>query len=262
METFILKNLKDGVSAVVDYYPKYDSIKTVYNIRCTHSGIYKLVAMSSLKPSFEPIIVDTPEFKNFSAQGSKEITSRESSYKGYRLTDIDTFVLAQKTSKGFLPFAVHFCRLAWDFGANEFFLPSLQSKESIRRAQKALNSIKSTSDSVAFEEYKQKLNSFKNLFPKANLSPLDGFEWYEVCDKSPLEDISAYKHALGQLDKKMSFLWGKADNMTVLAVKEDLNFTFPNVSDCVVQNNGFYIVGVLFKNTGQYFAKIQEPKQA
>lgn len=259
METFILKNLKDGISAVVDYYPKYDSIKTVYNIRCTDSGIYKLVAMSSLKPSFEPMIVDTPEFKNSFAQGNREITSRDSSYKGYRLSDIDTFVLAQKTPEGFLPVAVHFCRLAWDFGANEFFLPSFQTEESIRRAQKVLDSIKTASDSAVFDKYVQKLNFFKTLFKKSHLSPLDSFEWYEVCCKSHIEGISAYRHALGQLDKKISFLWGvKDDGITALAVKSDLNFSFPNVSDCVIKCNDYYVVGVVFRKEGQYFAKIPE----
>ena len=90
---------------------------------------------------------------------------------------------------------------------------------------------------------------------------MDGFDWYEVCDKSHLEDISAYRHALGQLDKKMSFLWGKDDNMTVLAVKDDLDFSFPNVSDCAIKHNGYYIVGIVFKEDGQYFARIEEDKQ-
>ena len=167
METFILKNLKDGVSAVVDYYPGYDSIKLSYSIRCKDDGIYKIAAMSSLKPSSEPIILDTPEFKNSFAKGSKEITESMAAYHGYRLCDIDTFVLVLKGAGAFAPVAVCFCRLIWDFGANEFFLPTLQSAESIERAQKALDSLKTTWDNMVFKEYEEKLKAFKKLFNKA-----------------------------------------------------------------------------------------------
>lgn len=258
METVILKTLEDDLTAVIDYCVNHSVMKISYNIKTKAQGIYKLLVFSSFKPALEPLVADTLEFVNHCAHSSREISEYEAAYKGYYLNDLDTFVLAVKKPDGFSGVGVHFCRLAWDLGANPFFIPNSRPDESIERAQKALSSIKDLSTEEIYNEYLDRLKYFETVFKKTALMPLEGFDWYEIPDKTVLCSITSYRHALAELDSNTPFLWGVGkDGITALAAGDDLNFAFCNVSDCVQRLGGFYIIGVIFRQDGQYFAKIK-----
>ncbi len=258
METVILKTFEDDLTAVIDYCINHSVMKISYSIKTKAAGIYKLLVFSSFKPACEPVVADTLEFSGNCAHSLREISVSEAAYKGYNLNDLDTFVLAVKKSDGFSCVGVHFCRLAWDLSGNAFFMPASRADESIQRAQKALSSIKDLSTEEMYNEYLGRLKYFETVFKKSALVPCDGFEWYEIPDKTILCSITSYRHALAELGNDTPFLWGVGkDGITALAVKDDLHFAFQNVSDCVQRIGGFYITGVLFRRDGQYFAKIK-----
>lgn len=258
VETVILKTFEDDLTAVIDYCVNSSVMKISYNIKTKAQGIYKLLVFSSFKPACEPLVADTLEFLHQCAHSAREITTSEAAYKGYYLNDLDTFALVVKDPDGFRCVGVHFCRLAWDLSNNAFFIPKSRPDESIERAKKALNSIKDLSTEEIYNEYIGRLKYFETVFKKTSLVPLESFDWYEVPDKTAICSITSYRHALAELSSNTPFLWGVGkDGITALAVKNDLNFTFSNVSDCVQLTGGYYIVGVLFSKDGQYFAKIK-----
>lgn len=257
METLILKSFGAGTDGIVEFIPSKSRIKVKYSIRVSEHGIYKLLALSSLKPNSEPVIVHTLELSGLSASGERDIPAWELANRGYAPYDADTFVLVRKNKEHYYPVAAAFTRLAWDFGNNAFFTVMVHKDRSLLQAQAALESIKQPACPERYAQILSELDRLKGVLEPSTQRPTEELEWYNLpTGEVPLCE-SAYRHAAADVKDGVPMLFGIGElGLTALAVKAKENSPFENARDCVTEKNGFYIVGILFCEEGQYFARL------
>ncbi len=257
METIILKALENDIDAVVEFAASDGGVRVKYSLRAKNGFIYKLIMQSSVKPSNEPVIVDTPDIESGTACGDRTISKSALLLKGYNAGDMDTFSLVCKKNDAYRPVAVGFYRLAWAFDRNVFFNDEPCVDETLKKASEVLGNIKKPVSADSHSYAVDVIANFARSLKPIPVSPLPDFKWYDFICRDYPKDISAFAHITAQIppDAHMLFGVGK-EGLTALALDKKTNLVFNNVSDCITEKNGYYIVGILFMEDGQYFARL------
>lgn len=265
METVIMRPFSSDMDGIAEYSVLGGRLKLKYSIKrrdVEDNRIYKLVLLSSVKPSNSPVIADTPEFKGQFAFGSKVIASATLCVKGYNAEDIDTFALVLKEDENMTLVSVGFSRLCWEVQSVATALESYTSDPALTRARNTLESLKKTANADTYRDIIGKLESLKNTLTKSDLNPHSGYEWYELYKKQIPLKISSFEHVLTDrvfdiTAESGGLLLGIGNSgATALAsVDEEVN-PFENASDCSVRRGRFWIVGIRLKEDGQYFERL------
>jgi len=265
METVIIKSITFCLEGVVDYSVSSDEIKVSYNVKCNSPGaMIKLLLLSSLKPLNKPVAADTLEFGAKTASGQRRFASSHLALSGYRPLDIDTFVFAEKTPHGYVERGTAFSRLYWDTAEAIGTADDIVKDASLKNADCLLNSLKRLPAPEIRTAFVQKINLLKTNLKKSSFIPNKKFEWYELDLPEAPVDASAFFHLLTPSAKaiiqKSGFplMFGVGEGgMTALAVRKPEKNPFENAEDCTAVANGFYVVGVLFGDDGQYFVRVE-----
>lgn len=265
METIILKPFHCDITGVVEYLQVGTGLRVKYNVKRNEEDkfIYKLMALSSMRPDNKPVIADTLEFVGCYAFGERYIYETDAALWGYELRDIDTFVLAQKLDRGYTLAGAGFARLSWDVEKALSDFDKAKSDPALCRADELYMSYKGSEDREACENVLMEISKKKKMLRVSQYIPMEGYEWYELADCEPPVDISSYRHVLTSTVKQqitasgIPLLYGVGDGgMTAFAVKSREE-VFDNASDCSIQAGDFRVVGVLFTSEGQFFARLK-----
>ncbi|MBQ8588767.1 MAG: hypothetical protein IJ454_05180 [Clostridia bacterium] len=266
MEAIILKPFHCDITGVVEYLQIGTRLKLKYNVKRESEedkSIYKLMALSSMRPDNKPVVADTLEFIGCHALGQRYIDETDAALSGYELRDIDTFVLAQKTDSGYRLAGAGFARLSWDAekALSDFDKPRYDP--ALCRADELYRSYRGSEDREAYEDVLMEISRKKKLLRASQYVPVEGYEWFELTDCEPPINISSYRHILTSsvgehaTASGVPLLYGVGDDgMTAFAVRSRAE-VFDNASDCSIQAGDFNVVGVLFTSEGQFFARLK-----
>lgn len=258
MQTLILKSYDEKILAVAEYLISSSGINIKFSVRgLNFPGIHKLLLMSSLKPGNEPVIADTLELKDGTCFLERTVTSGDIAYKGYYPGDIDTFVLAGRDGNRYFSEAVGFLRFFWNVDLSlkrlsDGVVPSYAFEQS-RHLQ----------HSGVCSGIMEEIEEFCSAALRSPDVPMECMEWYVLEKMCPPIDISAYRHILTPEAVNMMksdgspLLFGiKKEGLTAFAHKSLGSNPFENADDCTVKVGDYYIVGIRFKEDGQYFERI------
>ncbi len=263
METLILKQFDSDTEGVIDYTAIGDSLKVRYCIKSGHSqSIVKLFLASSVKPSNEPIVADTLEFRSGSASGEKTISSYDAAYNGYRVGDIDTFLVVNTDAGNLTLLSSAFAGLYWDVESALARVQSAKTDKSLLNARRILQGRVRESCPDGYADVLNQLKKLTEVLPVCKVIPLPGLKWYTVESSDVPISAGAYEHILTPDAKKLiaesghPLLFGMGDDgFTAIAAMNTTKNPFENASDCTVVKGGYFVVGVQFKEDGQYFVR-------
>jgi len=268
MQTVILKGMSSLITGVVDYSFLGDCIRVNYSI-CANSKenlpICKIVLLSSHRPFNRPVIADTLEFIKGTATGEVHINQNTLSYNGYNINDMDTFCVIEKDGKRIKPIAVGYQNLLWNIQTSLDNMTKEDKTAPLARGELLLQSIKKKPrDENSYRKLIEEIESFAKALNRSTYIPVQDYEWYDLAEiKAPL-GISAYCHILyvpevaDAFEKEGTLLFGiKNGGKSALAIKCRGENPFVNVWDCAARCGEFWVVGIEFKEDGQYFSRIK-----
>jgi hypothetical protein len=268
LQTVILKSISSDISGVIEYTPSPDCIRLSYNLSREEKDkktILKLLLLSSQKPANMPMIADTAEFDILHAFGKAKISKAALAYNGYYIDDIDTFCVVEKGKSAPRLVAVGYVNLLWNTGESIKRLFKDEKNNALTRGELLLKSIKKPpKDKNAYLDIIKSLGEYIKNKKKSTAIPIDDYKWYEMEDITAPLNISAYCHLLYVPKVKDAFLKEgclllgiKIGGKTALAIKTKGENPFVNAEDCAVKQGDFWVVGVEFKEDGQYFVRIK-----
>ncbi len=268
MQTVILKSVSSDISGVIEYTYLTDCLRLSYNLSREEkdkSPILKLLLLSSQKPANMPVIADTAEFDILHASGEAKVSKSSLAYNGYYIDDIDTFCVVEKGTSTPKLVAVGYVNLLWNTEKCIKRLFNAEKANALTRGELLLKSIKKPpKDQNAYLDIIKGIGKYIKSMEKSSLVPIENYEWYKMEDiKAPL-DIGAYCHLLyvpkvqdAFLEESCLLLGIKKGGKTALAIKTKGENPFVNAEDCAVRHGEFWVVGVEFKEDGQYFTRIE-----
>lgn len=261
MKTAFIIPYDADVSGVIDCYVRGNALVVNYSICFKNTvGVVRIFGLSSRKPCNKPLKIHVPVFEGSTAAGKKEVDEAAIAYYGYCPEDIDTFVLTLANNKQIA--GAGFASLSWNVvkamkeAAHEHIEKIEDIAERIKEAPLTENAYKNVT--VGIDEFCQKLIV-------ADVSPVDGYNWYKnPKNVYPLE-LSAYKHITDTDEfykahqNSRQYLFGIKDIChTALALECEGNNPFVTAADCAVYTNGFWVVGVWLGKDGQYFERVEQ----
>lgn len=263
METVILRPYNIETEGVAEYFIKGNTLSVKYDINSKDEArIMHLVALSSKKPLNMPYKLKTPVFYGKRASGKEEIPSMDLAILGYDPKDIDTFALLFKNKGKFYIASIGFSSLAWDIN---LALKRLEENSNpVEKAQKLLCKIKrSDFDISLYKKATDSVLAFEMKKTKSAEMPMEDYRWYDIDENFYIPEISAIGHItqsiefLEDLGEDKRFLMGIKDKSHIaIGIKHTGENPFSNAPDCAVKKGGFWVVGILLKEDGQYFEKI------
>ncbi len=263
METLILKPFDSDMEGVIEFSMSGDSLKVRYCIKYNQpESIVKLFLASALKPNNVPVVAHTLEFRSGSATGEKTISSYDAAYNGYRLGDIDTFLVAKADEGNLTLLSSAFSGLYWDAESALSRLQPQKVDRSLFNAQRILQGRVRENCPDGYAQVISQLHKVTENLPVCKVGPLSHLKWYTMERYDIPISAGAYEHILTPDAKKViaesgqPLLFGVGDSgFTALAAKNISKNPFDNASDCTVVIDGYFVVGVQFKENGQYFAR-------
>ncbi len=267
MQTVILKSVSSDISGVIEYTPCPDCIRLSYNLSREEKdkkSILKLLLLSSQKPTNMPVIADTAEFDILHAFGKAKVSKATLAYNGYYIDDIDTFCVVEKSSSMPKLVAVGYVNLLWNTADGIKRLFDDEKSTALTRGELLLKSIKKPpKDKNAYLDIIKSLGEYIKSMKKSTALSKGGYDWYEMNSTTAPLNISAYCHLLyvpkvreAFLNEKCLLLGIKTGGKTALAIKTKGENPFVNADDCAVRQGDFWVVGVEFKEDGQYFVRV------
>ena len=261
METIILNAVSAEIEGIVECTKKDNLLMVQYSlISKERPRVMRLKALSSKKPCNTPVKIDVPVFERGRAWGKKEISLSELAMSGYVPRDIDTFVLTFEDKSQTRIAATGFGGLRWDISYQIDRICDQKEKNPVYSGGKLLEKLKAEKDSAKDKsEIIRALSHAGKSLEKVKENPLNGYNWYRFDKRVYPLGLSIFTHITENMDncREGAILIGiKGDGHTAVAVKGNKDNPFATALDCSVHINGYWIVGVCFKEDGQYFERI------
>lgn len=272
MNTLLFEETDICNGGFIEYGARHGGLFLKYSIKfkINTDSIFKLVALSSEKPFNVPIVADTIEIKNLSADSQREISHETLVRHGYLADDADTFVLVQKCPDGSWGTVATRCFGGNVWNADNVFEAGLTTvmQTPAQRGKQILNSIKELTKCrtpQTAKKWAEAASLAASSMEKAQEAPVAGYEWYISHDIRPPVALSAYRHLLyvapviNCFERYGAYLFGLAGGgRTALAVRSDGANPFINADDCATKVENWWVVGIYLGDDGQYFEKIQK----
>lgn len=235
----------------------------------------KLYALSTSRAAAYPYIVGIYQTQGTSTDICETISAEDVSACGYRLEDIDTYLLTLNSEGEEEAVAAAFFGLEWN-AARFLTRPfnSAQPKEepidadnTLKKAENLLQNIK-RGKKVSAEKIDGYINDFKKNIQKfEKCEDVDSavFEWYKITSAAPISALSAVHHILcGKFAKSGIQSAGyyiagikRTDNRHIAIGIPGCRHIcpMPQLSDCCSFEGGYHIAGIYLAEDGQYFEK-------
>lgn len=235
----------------------------------------KLYALSTSRAATYPCMVGIYEIQGISTDISETISSDALSAAGYRIEDIDTYLITTESGSSEEAAAAAFFGLEWN--AARFLtrpLGPLKPKEepidsdnTLSNAENILSSLKG-GKKVSLEKIDKYINDFKKniqQFEKCDDVNSSIFEWYKITSPSPVSSLSAVRHILSGkfaasgISSAGYYIAGikKTDNRHIAIGIPGCRHIcpMPQLTDCCSFEGGYHIAGIYLAEDGQYFEK-------
>lgn len=265
METIIINPNKGKTAGVIECTVKANELVVCYSLTSDESQkIMRLRALSSKKPHNAPLRIDVPVFERGRAEGKRKITAMDLGMQGYNARDIDTFVLTYEDKCKTEVVASGFGGLIWDISYLNGRISEIQSENALNNTEKLLNKLRLNKENKSSKnKIIDALHEAEKLLTKTRYNPCEKYRWYCFLKEVYPFGLSIFRHIIENMDCHMeegfsdSLLVGVGEEGHVaLAVGETEKNPFKIAEDCAAFKNGYWIVGVCFKDDGQYFERI------
>ena len=265
METIIINSDNGKTSGVIECSKKDNKLTVCYNLTSDKSKrIMRLRGLSSKKPHNFPLRIDVPIFERGRAQGKKEISAIDLGMQGYNARDIDTFVLTYEDKCKTEVAATGFEGLIWDISYSIGRISETKSEEPLRNTEKLLNKLKLNKENKSSKnKIIDAIYAAEKLLCKTGHNPCEKYRWYSFSGEVYPFGLGIFRHITENLDchreealSDRLLVGVGAEGHAVLAIEKEGKNPFKIAEDCAVFKDGYWLVGVSFKDDGQYFERI------
>ena len=274
LRTVILSPYSKDVSGTFEQNTEGNAIYIKFKISCDNmcdNDILRLYALSTSHAAMTPYLAES-----FSPEGDTficEIYEKDVLPTGYRLSDVDTYVITKFNNSGETAIAAAFFGLEWS--ASRFLREKSKSEKEIEetmekdmpitRASQLLNSRKCSPDIPKQKEYNREFIDNSKKHPEISILGFDNYKWYKIPKDSVISSLSSVRHTLSgkyavlATNDSGHFVAGinKNDSRHIaIGIPSGKNICpMPQLSDCTSYTGGYHIAGIFLGEDGQYFEK-------
>jgi len=270
LKTVILSPYCKYASGTMEQTSDAHSIKLRLNLDCrdcNEDDIIRLYALSTAHAAMQPYLVQSFE-GNFLSPLESVIYESDIFSLGYKLWEIDTYVITKFTKDTETAVAAAFFGLEWSasrFLKDKGEITDVDSDSPLKRAKQILDNRKNTNQKENSDFFAKEFSRNVSNHVKATVNGIENYHWYKIKHNTTISTLSAVKHTLSGKYALMAindcgyYLAGinKNDNHHIaIAIAANQNICpMPQLSDCVSYIDGFHIAGIYLGDDGQYFEK-------